>query len=376
MSVLDAVSVSRMIPKDTLLGLLSGAYTLHGGVVRGAGGRIVAHLASPAGFTSLLPGLGWVADAFQAYELHQLGFKVDKISQQISLATQLAQAGLAVSGLNLAVSMAGFLLINRKLDNIQAQLTRIEKDTKKTRQLLEAFKYAKLKAAYDTLRHGQTGPLDQRSHCLHQAKRDFGQLVHTYRKLWQDEDDWSELQLLDDSYTMAMVGHALAANELGMHDIAAEDFSAQVEAWQVLARGFCGKEVLKDNPQRLLQATYAECLPGQDLFGVLDFVNRTDHGAQWLDTLRREETRQRKGLLSGLFQSDVVKEQPAIELSKRLRAKHNLLEGYDAHLRFLSAQQLKASEFDAQVRLKMEQAELDDACWVAHGATTLLTSRV
>lgn len=376
MSVLDAVSVSRMIPKDTLLGLLSGAYSLHGGVVRGAGGRIVAHLASPAGLTSLFPGLGWVADAFQAYELHQLGFKVDKISQQISVATQLAQAGLAVSGLNLAVSMAGFLLINRKLDNIQVQLTRIEKDTKKTRQLLEAFKYAKLKAAYDTLRHGQTGPLDQRSHCLHQAKRDFGQLVHTYQKLWQEEDDWSELQLLDDSYTMAMVGHALAANELGMHDIAAEDFSAQVAAWQRLARGFCGKEMLKDNPQRLLQATYVECLSGQDLFGVLDFVNGTDHGAQWLDTLRREEASQRKGLLSGLFQADVVKERPAIELSKRLCAKHNLLEGYDAHLRFLSAQRLKASEFDAQVRLKMEQTELGGACWVAHGAVTLWTSRV
>lgn len=369
MSVFDVLSVSRLIPKDTLLGLLSGAYTLHGGVVRGAGGQIVAHLVSPAGVTSLIPGLGWVADAFQTYQLHQLGFKVEQISQQVNVVTQLAQAGLAVSGLNLAFSIAGFALINKKLENIQAQLTRIEKDTKKTRQLLEAFKYAQLKAAYDTLRHGQTGPLDHRSHCLHQAKRDFGQLVHTYQKLWQSEEDWNELQLLDDSYIMAMVGHALAANELGMYEIAADDFATHVNAWQTLARGFCGKEVLKDNPQRLLQAAYAELLPSQDLFGALDFVNKTNKGGQWLDILRLEEASQRKNFLFDLFQSQpsISDERPAIELSKRLRAKNNILEGYGSHLLFLSRNKLKASEFEAQVRLKIDEKRLRDVCWVSHG---------
>lgn len=50
MTVLDALTVSRMIPKETVLGRVSGACTLHGSVVQGAGGQIVAHLAMPAGF--------------------------------------------------------------------------------------------------------------------------------------------------------------------------------------------------------------------------------------------------------------------------------------------------------------------------------------
>jgi hypothetical protein len=62
--MVDIFSVSRVIPKDTMLGLITGAYSLHGGVVRDLGGRIVAHLATPATGLNLVPGLNWVADAF------------------------------------------------------------------------------------------------------------------------------------------------------------------------------------------------------------------------------------------------------------------------------------------------------------------------
>ena len=64
---LDGLSVARAIPKEALLGLISGSYSLHGGVVRDVGGRIVAHLAMPSTMVSAIPGMGWVADAFQSY---------------------------------------------------------------------------------------------------------------------------------------------------------------------------------------------------------------------------------------------------------------------------------------------------------------------
>jgi hypothetical protein len=53
------LTVSRMVPEHLVPGFLSGAYSLHGGVVRHPGGQIVSNLAMPAqpalGLASLTP---------------------------------------------------------------------------------------------------------------------------------------------------------------------------------------------------------------------------------------------------------------------------------------------------------------------------------
>ena len=57
------LTVARQIPLDMIGGLLSGAYSLHGGVIRNGAGQIVAHLASASGSSliGLVPGLNVIS---------------------------------------------------------------------------------------------------------------------------------------------------------------------------------------------------------------------------------------------------------------------------------------------------------------------------
>jgi hypothetical protein len=59
--------LTRGIPYETLIGLATGQYTLHGGVIRWAvgterAGQIVRHLIIPAGtnLSNVVPGLGFI----------------------------------------------------------------------------------------------------------------------------------------------------------------------------------------------------------------------------------------------------------------------------------------------------------------------------
>ncbi len=69
----DILTVERALPEGVLTGLLSGQYSLHGGVIRSAGGQIVRHLIpastpalDPFGLMSAIPSL------FNTYQLHNL----------------------------------------------------------------------------------------------------------------------------------------------------------------------------------------------------------------------------------------------------------------------------------------------------------------
>lgn len=111
---------------DILLKLQSGVYTLHGGVVRHAagtsqGGQIVGHL--------LFPG-----DAFQTQQSIQslqtalsngigsLEGGIAHLQQSMNVLQGLQTANLVISGLNLAVSAAGFVVVCKKLNEISSQI--------------------------------------------------------------------------------------------------------------------------------------------------------------------------------------------------------------------------------------------------------------
>ena len=111
---------------DVLARIRSGDYTLHGGVIRhaagtGKGGQIVGHLKFPS-------------DAFQAQEsiqrlqsvvqegLGSLQGGISQLQQSMNVLQGLQVANLALSGLNLAVSAAGFVIVCKKLDKVSAQI--------------------------------------------------------------------------------------------------------------------------------------------------------------------------------------------------------------------------------------------------------------
>ncbi len=100
---------------EIIEGLRSGLFQLWGGVVRYAaghpkGGQIVGHLQFPG-------------DAAQAAEqLAKLQQALGGVEGALGVLQNLQYANLALSGLNLAVSVAGFVIVCKKLNGISQQL--------------------------------------------------------------------------------------------------------------------------------------------------------------------------------------------------------------------------------------------------------------
>lgn len=362
--MVDIFSVSRVIPKDTMLGLITGAYSLHGGVVRDLGGRIVAHLATPATGLNLVPGLNWVADAFQTYQLHELGLQVADVQKKLETVLSLTTATLTVSGLGLAVSLATLGVITHKLGQIKASLDRIEKSTKKTNDFLQAMAYGQLHAAYDGLSLSATAQQAQTRHdALVLARRDLGMLLHQYGFLWPKVEVAEELGVLTDAYILAMVGHSLALSELKSHDVALAEFARHRAHWLELARGWCETKVLREDPYRLLHPRYVSTLPMPELVRLMDFARGDAKGLARLDELRQDEA---KASMFRMPQRD--SEAELMSVARQILAKAELLESYEAHFAFLNTQQMSAREFSSKV---IEQAPAD----VSSGGLLWVTRR-
>lgn len=100
---------------EIIAGIQSGFYTVWGGVVRIAqgnpgGGQIVGHLQFPG-------------DAGQASEqIAGLQQALSGAQESLGVLQNLQYANLALSGLNLAVSVAGFAIVCKKLNGISEQL--------------------------------------------------------------------------------------------------------------------------------------------------------------------------------------------------------------------------------------------------------------
>lgn len=360
---LAGIGVERVIPLNTMMGLLSGTYSLHGGVVRDMGGRIVAHLATSgmsSTVTSLVPGLGWIADAFQTYQLHRMGLTLDRVEQQLGTVMQLSQAAVALSGLGVVVSLGGFAFLNAKLSRLEATLGRIERETRKTNRVLEAIRYSELKGAMDHLRHAQdTLDPQTRRDLLMLAKDQFGRMAHQYARLWLDADTLDELTAIDDGHLLAMVGHSLCTSALGMAESATDDFKRHRADWRHAARAYLGERVLGEAPQRLLHHRYVDSLPAQDLIELLDFVHGTRKGIDWVDHLRRRES---DASLWRLPSFDA--EASALAFARRLVAKDQVLAGYEAHFAHLAERGLSALEFQRLVDPVVRDLPPGEIAWI------------
>lgn len=132
----------RTLPEmpEILAGLQSGKFTLHGGVVRhaagtGKGGQIVGHLIFPGDAGQVQQSLQQLQTAVgEGFNVLQGG--MDQLQQSMNVLQGLQVANLALSGLNLAVSAAGFVIVCRKLDVISQQIERQSHGIAQTFQLV------------------------------------------------------------------------------------------------------------------------------------------------------------------------------------------------------------------------------------------------
>ncbi len=133
--VIPGWTVVREIPPEVQTGLISGKYQLYGGVIRWASGtenagQIVKHLVPSPG---LIPG-----------GMPNMSIQLEQIIRMVTLTTSL-------SGLNLAVSYVGFILINAKLNEVDKRLKEIQQDVKDIKHFLDSSERAKLFSALNEL---------------------------------------------------------------------------------------------------------------------------------------------------------------------------------------------------------------------------------
>ena len=111
---------------EILEGIRTGKYNIFGGVIRHApgsaqGGQIVGHLKFP-GDQQLAQQSIEKLQAVLRDGVGSLQGGMDQLQQSMNVLQGLQVANLALSGLNLAVSAAGFVIVCRKLDHLSVQL--------------------------------------------------------------------------------------------------------------------------------------------------------------------------------------------------------------------------------------------------------------
>lgn len=375
------LTVAREIPLEFLSSLASGAFRVHGGVIRNGLGQIVGHLATPAAasISSLIPGLGTLATAINTGQIYAVGRNVkelqgtvgtllsateantaliQQVQQTIGTTLSVSMAGTALSGLGLVTSVAGFAYLSQRLNKIDAKLGQLEKQIKEIRHLIQSQQKAQLHAAIDCLRQAElTSNKKLRHELLMQSKSNFTTLTHYYRELWSNSSEIHEVDGVDEYFTLAFTGAALATSELGMAEIAFDELDRHFKDWKVIARKHCEVQMIRNDPERFLAPAFVKELPARELVETLDFVHDGQRGIEWIDDLRsRSSFRMPRPSLPGSWQPfGQDDEKPAIEFARRLLARSNVLATNVAQFAFLKDRKISASRFADEVKLALSE---------------------
>lgn len=373
------LEVTRTIPFSQLAGLALGTHKVYGGVIRNELGQIASHLVAGTANSfpsSLIPGLGTIGSLINAAQLYSVGRDVQQVQQTVNTVLQVSMASTALAGLGLVTSVAGFAYLNQRLNKVDAKLSQLEKQIKEIRLLVQSRQKAELHTAIDCLRQAELATNDPLRHdLLMQSKSLFTTLAHYYRELWINAGEMNEIEGVDEYFTLAFMGGALATSELGLSDVAFIEMKRHYDDWQTHARRHCDKHLLRGAPQRLMDESMVDDLPARELIDTLDFVNNTSKGIDWIDELRRLPTSLGPALqksLPGAFQRFVApaSEKPAIEFANRLRARDNVLSANIAHFEFLADKKISANYFASQVKEILLQNDGAAVCIYRQSAST------
>lgn len=368
------LTVARQIPIDTLTGLVAGMYSLHGGVVRDAGGRIVSHLVTSGGSTaisSLVPGLGVLGQALQGSQLWKIGKDIAAVQQTVNTVLNVAMTGTVLSGLGLVTSVAGFAYLRHRLNQLEKNLADMAKDVRRIRLSQEGLHKSELQTALDGARHAELASDENtRRGLLIDSKRELNKLTHHYQQEWARCQTVPEIQTVNELYTLAILGYAMVCSELGLREAAAFDLRNNCKEWTTLARGHAKAIVLGAHPERFVSGDYVELLPAKVLVELLDFAHDECRGIEWFDELRLGASKH-STLLGNLASSapdslrkrlTKVEPEGAIQLARGLCARAHVLDANVAHFDFMRDKQISANWFQQQLDDAMEELKSEAIC--------------
>ena len=366
--------VSRSLPREAIAGLLSGTYSLHGGVVRDASGRIVSHLVSVSatqGLSGLIPGAGLLGTILEQGQLLKIGKDIAQVQSALANVLHISMAGAALSGLGLVTSIASVAYLNRRFDQTDAKLAALERDIKGIKDWLGTLQKSKLQFAIDNLRHAET-TRDEilRRDMLLQSKREFSTLAHLYKAEWSRCRSVEEIGAVDDLYVLSILGSAIVCSNLGMHEEAAADLRSNVADWSSQARKHAKSLLFSDRPDRFLAAEFVDQLPARTLVALLDYAHETERGIDWIDELRASHARHATifesltPLAPARLQRLVNKSDVAgpVTLARTLRTRSALLDANTAHYDFLNEKRISAIAFQRSLEAARVGAEADAIC--------------
>lgn len=354
------LTVSRVIPAEYLSGLASGALTAHGGVVRDAGGQIVAHLVAPAAQAlDLVPGAG-VANLVSGVAANA---QLAALSQSVQQVLNVAIAGTVLSGLGLATSIVGFTYLSSRLKKVDQKLDSLAKQAKEIKQILQSSQRARLNSAIDDYRlSSQTDDQETRRGLLLKAQSSFGELTHHYKSQIAELSKPEEIEASEGYFVIACLGGVICTSDLGMGEAARDRLSGHYEDWRKLARLQCRSLLELDEPARLLDSRYVDALPAESLIRILDFTNDTERGVCWIDDLRKGMSK------TTLFKSAVRSvDKPVINFAKSLPVRCDVLQSYVAHFGFLADRKISATKFSGVLEA-LRAKDGVELLWASHGA--------
>ena len=361
------LSVVRTVPFEMIPGLISGAYSLHGGVVRNGAGQIVAHLVSSSGssLASLVLGVDLISSIVSNGQLYMLAKDVHALQSTVSSVLTVASTGAALSGVGLVVSIAGFAYLNRRIE-------RVEKLIVEVKDLIEMRYMAELKSAVGYMKGAEEndiGPENRRA-LLFEAQKSFSTLSHLYGDLLPKTIEAKNFRVLEDFYSLAFTGASIVNSELGMGDIAVRQFRDHRNHWTSTVRQHINQQLIADYPEKL-QMLSPDILTTSEMLSILDFSADTNRGYEWLDEFRKPNGRSRFEKAKGI-PSDMSRwargfreaDSKTIESAKTLVRKAAILGSHDAHLEFLAQRKVSVGEFSAALKKALDKSGAEALCVV------------
>jgi len=365
------LTVTRAIPPQVIAGLLTKQYQLYGGVIRWSpgteyAGQIVRHLVPVApqlATSSLFGPISGVFQAVNTYQLHTLNIAAQQI-------LQVATGTMMLSGLNLAVSAMGFVVISQKLKSLEGQLNEIQQEVRAIRELLEMEERAKLGAALQNLLYAaQSRNLENRRQMLFDAKNVLAPVNLKYKELLSKADTIETAMGYEEYFSLTSLANTRCLAELGMLDIAKRNIEDDSNFWAEQARRIANDHLLGQNPERFLFSDFAEDAPTPQLIEWLDFAEDAEKGYGWIDELRSKMSTwyaqsmypdvgkgasQVFSSIGSVFSRKTPEgiegeKQRVIPALQKLTARDKVLQGYVAQYELLEENDVTPSQFEEKI---------------------------
>ena len=370
MSILGSVlTLERTLPTEVLTGVLSQQYSIHGGVIRNASGQIVRHLVSassttldPFGFISAIPNL---------YNVYQIKRLAEMTQQVLAIST----ATVALSGLNLAVSALGFMMMRDSLKKVEQHLEKSDKKLAWIKVFLDSSRRARLLSAVDELATLPSATT-HRQHILHSSREKLGEVAMHYLQHWSESNELQEVMAYQHYYCMAFLAKSRCSAELEMYDNAVSEFQNGLTQWQEGSRAIIRDKIFANSRSRFFSNEYLNLAPTAKIAGWMDFAYNDKRGYEWIDTLRQEYEPPSKGFIDNLFTAKKKDDAQADDVTylDNLFSRNSILEGYGSQLKFLADNEVKPSLFQEEINSLVMSDDSDKVLILAPTEQALETS--